>query len=314
MAIDESKTLVPQQTGALAIIGKQLRLKKKILSAREIVATVEEFHVDAAGVQPNGFFNCADLEIKIKPRTGIKTDLKKRSHQEIYLDFVDTSGSSKLSLDFCFIPSGSFKMGGMGWWDEVPSHWVTINRDFYLGKFPITQDQWEAVMGSNPSKVNGAYRAVDSVSWNDCQEFVSRLNGFGKGTFRMPTEAEWDYACQAGTGKISGEMIWPNTSDYSSFFDKSEDANYQEAKWGLYGMVGNVWEWCQDWWGSYSVESVTDPQGALSGTYRVVLGGPWFDDHRFFGRDDCYRSKNSPDYRDYDTGFRLAFLPDDELD
>ena len=196
-----------------------------------------------------------------------------------------------VTMDFVLIRPGSFTMGL-----DAVVHQVTLTQPFYLGTCEVTQEQWEKVMGNNPSNFKGAKKPVERVSWTDCQSFVAKLTERLAGqTFRLPTEAEWEYACRAGT---SGDYCY---SDYCYGDGKDSLAQYAwysgNAKinngnagittstqpvggkkpngWGLYDMHGNVWEWCADWHGDYPVTAVNDPQGAPAGSGRVTRGGGW---------------------------------------
>ena len=151
-------------------------------------------------------------------------------------------------------------------------HEVTLTKPFYMGKYEVTQEQWEEVMGNNPSYTKGAKLPVTKVSWNDCQEFIKKLNAKTSGGFRLPTEAEWEYACRAGTTtKYSfGDKITPKDANYGdSRIDKPvEVGSYKPNAFGLFAMHGNVCEWCKDWHGDYPF-AVTDPKGPATGEYRV---------------------------------------------
>jgi formylglycine-generating enzyme required for sulfatase activity len=197
---------------------------------------------------------------------------------------VDLGGGVKMEL--VLIRPGSFMMGSEGgnFADEKPVHKVTITKPFYIGKCEVTQGEWQAVMGTNPSSFKGEKNPVETVSWNDCQTFIAKLNEkVAQGAFRLPTEAEWEYACRAGSStafcygddeKQLGDYAW-----YSG--NRSETTHPVGKKkpnaWGLYDMHGNVWEWCQDWYGSgyYSDGPDSDPQGPSSGLTRVLRGGSW---------------------------------------
>ena len=169
--------------------------------------------------------------------------------------------------------------------DEKPAHRVTLN-SFSIGQTEVTQELWEAVMGSNPSKFKGAKLPVEQVSWNDCQEFIKKLNALTGQHFRLPTEAEWEYAARGGSKsqgyKYSGsnnlgDVAWYDDDDNSG--DKTHDvATKQPNELGLYDMSGNVYEWCLDWYGSYSSSSSSNPTGPgpASGFGRVYRGGSWF--------------------------------------
>ena len=189
-------------------------------------------------------------------------------------------------LEMVLIPEGTFMMG------DDPIHQVTLTNAFYMGKYEVTQAQWQAVMGSNPSFLSGSDLPVEQVSWDDCRTFIQKLNQLGQGIFRLPTEAEWEYACRAGT---TTPFYWGENNFYNSeieqyaWYNKNSGSGTHGVgrklpnKWGLYDMSGNVCEWCQDWYGSYSRDIQIDPLGAVSGSYRVYRGGSWNDSDR-----ECY--------------------------
>jgi formylglycine-generating enzyme required for sulfatase activity len=192
-------------------------------------------------------------------------------------------------LELTRIPAGSFEMGNsQGEADEKPVHHVTIGKPFYLGKFEVTQEQWVAVMGGNPSHFRGAKNPVDRVSWDACQEFIKRLNDkFAAAgvTFSLPTEAQWEYACRAGsTSQFSFGDQQATLGDYGWFEGNSGGQTHPVGQkkpnaWGLYDMHGNVWEWTRDWYdGKYYHESpAKDPTGPTAVTSRVLRGGSWSD-------------------------------------
>jgi formylglycine-generating enzyme required for sulfatase activity len=216
------------------------------------------------------------------------------------------------SFAFCEIPAGTFLMGSA---KEPPVHPVTISRGFFLGAYPVTQAQWEAVMGQNPSQFPGADRPVEQVSWDDCQGFIARLNAAGKGTFRLPTEAEWEYACRAGsTGTFCFGDDERQLDDYAWTRGNSGEetrpvGQKRPNSWGLHDMHGNVWEWCQDWWDDYTPGPVTDPQGAPSGFMgaRVFRGGCWRGGADFAAC--AHRGGRGAAYKAGILGLRLAFSP-----
>ncbi len=227
-------------------------------------------------------------------------------------------GAEQVQIKMRLMPEGNFVMGSSGMEadrqnDEGPQHQVTITKSFYLGIYEVTQMQWEAVMGTRPSCFGYvAMNPVESISWDDCQKFIAKLNTLGIGTFRLPTEAEWEYACKAGS---TTRFPWGDDPEYTKLGEYAwYDANSAQKlhpvgqkkpnAWGLYDMHGNVWEWCSDWYGSYSDMNQTDPTGAVTGSNRVKRGGSW---------------RNFPKYcraadRDYGTpadaydslGFRLV--------
>lgn len=184
------------------------------------------------------------------------------------------------------IPAGTFSMGSTsGGDDERPVHEVTISQDFQLGQVEVTQAQWEAVMGmgSNPSNFSGPDRPVEKVSWNDAQAFIAALNSLTGETFRLPTEAEWEYACRAGTTTEYhfGESFSGAENYAWNMLNSGGEAQDVGQKlpneFGLYDMNGNVWEWCNDWYGMnyYSISPNTDPTGPETGGARVARGGSW---------------------------------------
>jgi formylglycine-generating enzyme required for sulfatase activity len=215
-------------------------------------------------------------------------------------------------MQFALIPAGEFQMGSISGYDnERPVHTVRISKPFYLGHHEVTQGQWEAVMGNNPSRFKGdANRPVETVSWEEVQKFIEKLNAKEGGTkYRLPTEAEWEYTARAGSttaysfGDDSGQL-----SKYAWFGANAGNTTHpvgqlQPNAWGLYDMYGNVWEWVQDWYGAYAAEPVTDPQGPASGSGRVIRGGSWRDDAGYCR--SAYRGSDAPGYRYDHLGFRL---------
>jgi formylglycine-generating enzyme required for sulfatase activity len=272
--------------------------------ALEMQLTIEESYEDEESYQEEvvvreaGWFSKAVTEIQTKTRTVTK----KR-------DVIKTAAAS---FDFCAIPAGTFLMGSE---NHGPVHQVTISRAFYMGKYPVTQAQWETVMGSNPSKFRGADLPVEQVSWDDCQEFITRLNATGKGEFRLPTEAEWEYVCRAGSSGIFcfgddesqlGEYAWYSANSGS----QTQSVGQKRANaWGVHDMHGNVWEWCQDWYDDYREGSVADPQGPASSPLpvRVFRGGCWRGGANFAA--SAHRGGRGPSYRDGILGFRLVCIP-----
>jgi formylglycine-generating enzyme required for sulfatase activity len=226
---------------------------------------------------------------------------------------------SGIKMVWC--PPGEFMMGspaseeGHGG-DESPLHRVTLTHGFWLGKYEVTQAQWEKVMGTNPSYFKGDLNLpVDSVSWNDCQEFIKKLNAQGEGSFRLPSEAEWEYACRAGVRtRYSFGDSNSQLDDYAWFYDNSGSGTHPVGKkkpsaWGLYDMHGNVWEWCQDWFHSSYTGAPTDGSAWESpeSYSRVLRGGSW---NVLPGAcRAAYRSYSNPDIRLDSIGFRLLRTP-----
>ncbi len=224
-----------------------------------------------------------------------------------------------MDMEFVWIPAGSFLMGSPvdeegRYYDpdfnEEDQHWVRISEGFWMKKYEVTQGEWEAVMGTNPSafSYNSPRHPVETVSWLDTAEFIRKLNGWESGTeyrYRLPTEAEWEYAARAGTtGARYGEL-----DSIAWYRDNSEGETHAVGEkrangWGLHDMLGNLWEWVADWHGEYPSTLVTDPQGPSTGSARVARGGSWYDDAT--GVRCAYRNGHGPSARDFAFGFRLV--------
>ena len=219
-----------------------------------------------------------------------------------------------LEKEMVLIPAGKFVMGSpeseKGRLNSETQHEVTLTKPFYLGKYEITQDQWEAVTGDNPSNTQGRNLPVTGVSWNDCQEFIKKLNAKTDCGYRLPTEAEWEYACRAGTTTVYsfGDKITPKDANYyySNIKKTVEVGSYKPNAFGLYDMHGNVWEWCEDWHGEYPF-AVTDPKGPATGKDRVLRGGSFISDVSLARSSN--RNSFSPTDRLVVNGFRLARTP-----
>jgi formylglycine-generating enzyme required for sulfatase activity len=228
-----------------------------------------------------------------------------------------------VGMEFKFINPGTFMMGSpkreSGRDDNEVQHKVSLTKGFYMQTTEVTQDQWYAVMGSNPSGFSncGGDCPVEAVSWNDAQQFVIALNEKeNPQKYRLPTEAEWEYAARAGTTTAYGLYDFGNSPDqltYYGWFGKNSGrkihpvAQKKANKWGLYDMHGNVWEWCQDWKREYPASAQTDPLSPSSGWYRVYRGGSW-DSNAGYCR-SARRKGFTPDHRSRHIGFRLVLVP-----
>ncbi len=219
--------------------------------------------------------------------------------------------AGNVALEMVWVEPGSFTMGALGGsGDEQPAHPVTITRGFWLGKYEVTQAQWQAIMRVNPALYLGPNRPVENVSWDDVQTFLQRANTSAIGlpagyTYALPTEAQWEYACRAGT---TGDYAGP-LDELGWFSGNSETRTHSVGlkrpnAWGLYDMHGNVREWCHDWFGDYSSAAAVDPRGATSGAYRVNRGGGCSNGAVFCRSANRYL--NDPGNRRVDLGFRLA--------
>jgi len=228
---------------------------------------------------------------------------------------VDLGDGVKLEL--VWIPAGGFTMGSPAderdRSDKETQHRVTLTKGFWLGKYEVTQEQYQQVTGSNPSKFKGAKNPVESVSWDDAKAFCEVLaKKLGK-TVRLPTEAEWEYVCRAGTttrfytgdseSRLAGAAWYSRNCDDATHPVGEKKPN----AWGLYDMHGNVWEWCEDWYGGYPSGNVTDPRGPAYGSLRVIRGGSWsgFASYCRVG----YRFGNYPDSGSNYVGFRACLPP-----
>lgn len=223
-----------------------------------------------------------------------------------------------VSFTMIKVEGGTFSMGATSEQgsdariDEIPVHSVTLS-DYYIGETEVTQELWEAVMGSNPSYFSDDQKPVEQVSWDDCKEFITKLNNLTGKNFRLPTEAEWEYAARGGnkskgykySGSNSiGDVAWcGDNSSLTTHNVKTKSPN----ELGIYDMSGNVYEWCEDWFGGYSSGSQTNPTGPSSGAYRVLRGGSW--NYNACGCRVSSRYQNSSNYRFYHFGFRVVCLP-----
>ncbi len=215
---------------------------------------------------------------------------KESSRTKSFARFFPEDLGNSIVLEMVYIPSGSFQMGSYERSSEQPVHQVTV-QPFYLGKYPITQAQWEAVMGNNPSDFKGAKRPVEQVNWDDAMKFCHKLSEKTGKTYRLPAEAEWEYACRARTSTpfYFGETITPDLVNYNGDYpygsapkglyrqQTTDVGSFPPNSFGLYDMHGNVWEWCSDkWHGNYS-GATTDGSSWETGTdnNRVLRGGSW---------------------------------------
>lgn len=233
--------------------------------------------------------------------------------------------TNSLGMKFAWIPPGTFWMGSPK--DEKErqanetQHKVTLSRGFFIGVHLVTQDQWQAVMGSHPSGFKGEKTLpVETVSWNECQQFIKKLRDKDGKAYRLPTEAEWEYACRAGTTTPFhfGETISTDQVNYdgNATYGNGNKGVYRKKTtpvgrfpanaFGIFDMHGNLWEWCQDWYGDYPQKDVIDPKGPDAGQYRVLRGGSWSYHPRHCR--SAARFKYEPSDRDRYCGFRLCFF------
>lgn len=207
-----------------------------------------------------------------------------------------------MQIEMIEVQGGTFTMGK----DTI----VTLS-DYAIGKYPVTQKQWVEIMGNNPSYFKNCDACpVERVSWDDCQEFIRKLNSQTGKRYRLPTEAEWEFAARGGNNSRGYKYSGSNTVKSVAWYGGNSNTRTKPVgtkspnELGLYDMSGNVWEWCSDWYGAYSSGSQTNPQGFDTGAIRVSRGGSW----RYFaqGVRSTYRGGNQPRDRIYSLGFRLA--------
>jgi len=256
------------------------------------------------------------------------------------VDVVDFGEGVKLEM--VLVPAGKFKMGltkkeladfKVGYQEDMKKtknrelgkkeietvnlimnvqgkrHEVTLTKPFYMGKHEVTQEQWESVMGKNPSDTKEAKLPVTDVSWNDCQDFINKLNEKTNGGYRLPSEAEWEYACRAGSKTVYsfGNRLTKSDANIDGASTKT-GGRYKSNAFGLFDMHGNVWEWCEDWIADYPAGAVSDPKGPEKGTIRVLRGGSWYNNSAFAR--SSFRFLRQLNFQDFtDGGFRLAMTP-----
>ena len=222
-----------------------------------------------------------------------------------------------VKIELVLILAGKFMMGSpaseVGRKSDETQHEVTLSKPFYMGKYEVTQEQWQAVMGDNPSQIKGSRLPVTNVSWNDIQDFIKKLNAKTNGGYRLPTEAEWEYACRAGTTSAYafGDSITKSDVNYDASQAQGSIkvvGSYKPNAFGLFDMHGNVWEWCKDFKVDYPEAALTDPQGQATGD-RCVLRGGSFNNEKSSVR-SSNRYFDSQTYRgNKPFGFRLAKTP-----
>ena len=256
----------------------------------------------------------------VKPRTPAN-----RSHRQSSQSFSATSQrvnqepltnrtftANGVNFTMVGVQGGTFQMGsndGGAYSNQKPIHSVTLS-SYYIGQTEVTQALWKAVMGSNPSNFKGDNLPVEEVSRYDCQSFITKLNQLTGEHFRLPTEAEWEFAAKGGRQSRGVKYSGSNTiGDVAWYDDNSGSKTHPVAtkspnELGIYDMSGNVLEWCQDWEGNYSSSSQTNPTGPSSGSFRVIRGGDWLNNAACCR--SAFRGCGTPDGRGYNLGLRLA--------
>jgi sulfatase modifying factor 1 len=233
--------------------------------------------------------------------------------------------TNSMGMKFVWIPPGTFLMGSPKEEKERIAneiqHKVTLSKGFYMGVQLVTQVQWQGVMGNNPSGFKGEKNLpVETVSWDDCQEFIKKLRKKDKKPYRLPTEAEWEFACRAGTSTPFhfSETISTYQANYNGdetycngkkgvYREKTTPVgNFSANAWGLHDMHGNLWQWCEDWYEDYPQKDVIDPTGPEEGEARMLRGGSWIDNPKHCR--SAYRFSGVSGLRCCFCGFRLCFF------
>ena len=238
-----------------------------------------------------------------------------QTHPTVSDNTISIPVKDGINIDMVRVEAGTFTMGATAEMkdpndDEKPTHRVTLTNDYYIGKYEVTQALWKAVMGNKPSRFKGDNLPVDLVSWKDCQKFLSKLNRITGKTFRLPTEAEWEYAARGGNKSRGYQYSGSNNPfdvawfTYNSGINTHAVGTKQPNELGIYDMSGNVEEWCQDWYGAYSSSSQVNPTGANSGSDRVIRGGSWGSIAR--GCRLSFRISSTPGSRSIFHGLRLV--------
>jgi formylglycine-generating enzyme required for sulfatase activity len=305
--LDEKEYTLAGKGSASANLPLGSAIKLAIVTPLKEFPASEFLHIDSSG---------GDLSLNLNGDYAVfqyENGLQKRLREQLNIQEI-----LELQQHMVFVQGGIFTMGcnyeqgsGCGS-DEEPAHSVTLS-SYRIGKYEVTQAQWQVVMGSNPSGFKGCDNCpVENVSWNDIQEFLRKLNGLTGQHYRLPTEAEWEYAARGGNRskgyKYSGSNSLSSVAWYGNNSDSSTHPVGKKSpnELGLYDMSGNVWEWCSDFYGEhyYTFSPNNNPEGPSSGSFRVVRGGDW--DYFAMRSRVANRDFMTPDYRINSFGFRVA--------
>ena len=263
-------------------------------------------------------YNKTDIR-NIKPLTEVKSSYLSNSEETTILNISQlkpklTFNVKGVMFDMIQVQGGTFQMGGTQemsdrWSDELPVHEVTLNT-YYIGETVVTQNLWETVMGNNPSFFKGGDKPVENVSWNECQTFISELKSITGRDFRLPSEAEWEFAARGGNESRHTKFSGSDNIDTVAWYEKnSNEKTHDVAKklpneLGIYDMSGNVWEWCNDWYDIYSAYPTTNPTGPYKGMFRVGRGGCWSIINKYAR--NSTRNHYNPGLKLSNLGFRLC--------
>ncbi|MDM8564118.1 SUMF1/EgtB/PvdO family nonheme iron enzyme [Candidatus Halobeggiatoa sp. HSG11] len=298
----EQELLIPY-----LVLGLNKEVKPKVIKAGFETA-MEQYYSSDLELLIDKYSKFETVTVDIKGKI-----INRKQHKTIQI-VEDING---VSLEMVYIPSGEFMMGSDKEKTEKPIHKVTIKQPFYMSKYPIIQAQWQAVMGNNPSNFKGENRPVENISWKDAIEFCEKLSKLTNQIYRLPSEAEWEYACRAGTTTpfYFGETITPELANYNGNYTYGSGSKGKYRKqttevgiflpnnFGLYDMHGNVWEWCADgWYDNYKDVPTDGSVWEKDNENRVLRGGSWGSIPYFFR--SAYRNRDS--YPSYGIGFRLV--------
>jgi len=261
-------------------------------------------------------------------KSGSDSSESNQTSAEIPPAKTDSSAEGKpfaiadLSLEMLWVKPGTFEMGSptteAGRRSSEAEHNVTLTKGFYLGQYEVTQTQWEKVMGDNPSHFKGANRPVEKVSWTEVTSFCEKLTEMEREAgrlpagmaYQLPTEAQWEYACRAGTKTaffFGDSLTFGQANIRGGPGETTDVGKYPANEWGFHDMHGNVWEWTADWYEEYTSGAVSDPVGPAVGSLRVTRGGSWFLEAGYARSAD--RGRLEPALSDYSLGFRLSLRP-----
>jgi len=294
----------PESVNRALLVGLGKRRQERFESCVELVQAIESLE---------GFSGSVPTPVQLKPRVKAAAQVPAAAPMPVAkpLRVITNSMGMKLVL----IPTGEFLMGSpdgdpSAFAGEQPQHGVRITKPFYLGVTAVTQEQYEGVMGTNPSRFKGAQLPVEDVSWDDAVAFCRKLGSQERLSYRLPTEAEWEYFCRAGSTSqwcfgddesLLEEYAWYEKNSGHTTHPVGEK---KPNGWGLHDMHGNVWEWCSDWYGTYAATALDDPRGPMAGSFRVIRGGSWYYGARYCR--SAHRSRGTPGSRYNSLGFRLA--------
>jgi len=304
---------------------------KKPIEPEEPLTKIQKILADLGykDVSPDAILSILDKSVEPRkkpdpPKPKIEPSVKPGKPPQNKTSSIEPEFVNSINMKFVYIPPGEFMMGSPpdepGRSDDEILHKVTLTKGFYMQTTQVTQKQWMAIMGSNPSHFKHDENCpVEQVSYDNIQDFIKKLNlKEGADKYRLPTEAEWEYACRAGTTTpfYFGKCLSANQANYDGNYPLEDcpKGQYREKTvpvgsfapnaWGLYDMHGNVWEWCQDWYGNYTADAVPDPTGPSSGSSRVLRGGGWNSVARYCRT--AYRYYISPGSGLSYYGFRLV--------